>query len=138
MWNLIFDSAIDSYRAGTADMTFTKLLKDVVSEEFTHQYEKFPAENHKELNIKKDIWIIYAKHGPSLYFNKVDFSVIESPSLRLEVKWYLKYRFSFKKNIKDRFITEIAPALNLLTKDNQRINVLKVLQTTMYVKNEEI
>lgn len=124
MWNLIFDSTTDSYRSGTADMIFTKLLKDVVSEEFTHQYEKFPAENHKELNIKKDIWIIYAKHGPSLYFNKVDFSVIESPSLRLEVKWYLKHRLSFKKNIKDRFITEIAPALNMLTKDNPRIKFM--------------
>lgn len=100
MWNLIFDSTTDSYRAGTADIIFTKLLKDVVSEEFTHQYEKFPAENHKTLNIKNDIWTIYAKHGPSLYFNKVDFSVIESPSLRLEVKWYLKHRFSFKKNIR--------------------------------------
>jgi integrase len=124
MWTAIFGSETDSYRPGTADMIFTKLLKDAVSEEFAVQYDKFPAENHKELNINKDIWTIYAKHGPSLYFNKVDFSVIESPSLRLEVKWYLKHRFSFKKNIKDRFITEIAPALNLLTKENPRIKYM--------------
>lgn len=124
MWHAIFELSIDPYRSGTADMIFTKLLKDAVSEEFAVQYDKFPAENHKELNINKDIWIIYAKHGPSLYFNKVDFSVIESPSLRLEVKWYLKHRFSFKKNIRDRFITEIAPPLNLLTKENPRIKYM--------------
>lgn len=124
MWKTIFDSEMDSYRPGTADMIFTKLLKDVVSEEFAVQYERFPAENHKELNINKDIWIIYAKHGPSLYFNKVDFSVIESSSLRQEVKWFLKHRFSYQKNIRDRFITEVAPALNLLTKENPRIKYM--------------
>jgi integrase len=124
MWNVIFDSKSDQHRAGTGDMTFVKILKGVVSEEFELQYEKFPAENYKELNIEKDTWIIYKKHGPSLYFNKVDFSVIKSPSLRLEVKWYLKHRFAFKKNIKDRFITEIAPALNLLIKENLNIKYM--------------
>ncbi|MBN4069537.1 hypothetical protein JYT99_01335 [bacterium AH-315-E09] len=124
MWNLIFDSTNDQYRSGTGDMIFTKILKEVVSEEFTLQYEKFPAENYKELNISKDIWIIYAKHGPSLYFNKVDFSIIQSPSLRQEVKWYLKHRLAFKKNIRDRFVTEIAPALNLLIKENPSIKYM--------------
>ena len=110
------------HRLGTGDMLFTKLLKEVVSEEFTLQYEKFPAENQKELDINKDIWIIYTTHGPSLYFNKVDFSIIKSPSLRLEVKWYLKHRFAFKKNIRDRFVTEIAPALNLFIEENPGIH----------------
>lgn len=120
MWHLIFDSS----RTDTADMIFTKLLEDVVAEEFIHQYEKFPNENHKELNIKKDVWIIYEKHGPSLYFNKVDFSIIESPSLKLEVKEYLKHRFKSKNNIKDRFIIEIAQSLNLLVKENPSINYM--------------
>jgi len=124
MWNVIFDSKSDQHRTGTGDMIFVKMLKEVVLEEFALQYEKFPAENTKELDIKKDTWIIYTKHGPSLYFNKVDFSIIKSPSLRLEVKWYLKHRFAFKKNIRDRFVTEIAPALNLFIEENSGIKFM--------------
>ena len=141
MWTAIFGSETDSYRPSTADMIFTKLLKDAVSEEFAVQYDKFPAENHKELNINKDIWTIYAKHGPSLYFNRVDFSVIESPSLRLEVKGYLKHRFSFNEYLmsehRDENIKSPRPHINHF-KNYIFVNSKKYIQNILIVPNEVI
>lgn len=100
---------------------FSKALEMVVKEEFKTQCEKFIAENHLELNVHNDVWVLYKKHGPSLHYNKMDFSIIKSTSLRLEIKYYMKYRCMGTNRINDRFLSQISYAANLLTDHNSNI-----------------
>jgi len=104
------------------EKSITEMLKRVVADEFAVQYEKFPAGNHLQRDINSNIWIFYAKHGPTLWRNHMDFTSIHSPSLRTEVKYYLKHRFSGGIQIKDRFLTTIAIPLNLLCGINPSIH----------------
>jgi integrase len=100
---------------------FDAAIRRIAGEEYQLQYDKFPAENHIQTNIGCDVWIFYAKHGPALYYNRLDFSFIESPSLRMEVKYYLKHRFSGAIQIKDRFLTVAAIGCNFLSAHDSRI-----------------
>jgi integrase len=101
---------------------FDRIMRRVVDEEFRLQYEKFPAENRLQADVRRDEWIFYVRHGPSLRFNRMDFTVISTASLRLEVKHYLKHRFSGAIQVKDRFLTSIAYGVNFLSKHNSRIH----------------
>ncbi|MDF1493706.1 site-specific integrase [Caproiciproducens sp. CPB-2] len=102
--------------------SFDQMMRRVANEEFQLQYEKFPAENHLQLDVHSDQWVLYAQHGPTLRFNKMDFTVIRSASLRMEVKYYLKQRFSGFIQIKDRFLTAVAYGVNFLSSHNRRIH----------------
>lgn len=105
-----------------AENQFDRSLRRIAAEEFRHQYDRFPNENHLQLNIAQDIWIFYARHGPTLRFNRMNFSVIRSPSLRQEVKYYLKHRFSGEIQIKDRLLTIVAIGCNYLSEHDSRIH----------------
>lgn len=113
---------IKSTEAKLTGNRFDQDLRRIAAEEFGHQYKRFPNENHLQLNMARDIWIFYARHGPTLRFNRMDFSVIRSPSLRQEVKYYLKHRFSGEIQIKDRFLTIVATGCNYLSGYDSRIH----------------
>lgn len=103
------------------DKDFLSLFKESVRTESEIQSKKFISENRLQLDVKKDVWVLYKKHGPSLYYNRMDFTIINSPSMRLEVKYYMKHRFMAVNRINDRFLSEIAYAVNLLTTHNSNI-----------------
>lgn len=105
-----------------ADNRFDQSLRRVAGEEFRCQYQKFLNENHLQLDMARDVWVFYAQHGPTLRFNRMDFCVIQSPSLRQEVKYYLKHRFSGEIQIKDRFLTVVARGCNYLSGHDSRIH----------------
>jgi integrase len=102
--------------------SFDQMMRRIADEEFHLQYEKFPTENHLQTDVRSDEWILYAKHGPTLRFNKMDFTVIHSASLRMEVKYYLKQRFSGSIQIRDRFLSTVAYGVNFLSNYNERIH----------------
>lgn len=103
------------------DKDFLSMLKEIVRTETEMQFQKFISENRLQLDVKKDVWVLYNKHGPSLYYNRMDFTIINSPSMRLEVKHYMKHRFMAVNRIKDRFLSQVAYAVNLLTTHNPKI-----------------
>ncbi|MBA1336123.1 MAG: hypothetical protein HPY66_2082 [Firmicutes bacterium] len=103
------------------DKAFQSVLKDIARDESEVQSQKFIAENRLQLDVNRDVWVLYSKHGPSLYYNKMDFTIINSPSMRLEVKHYMKHRFMAVNRIKDRFLSQVAYAVNLLTTHNPNI-----------------
>lgn len=113
---------IKSTESKLTESQFDQSLRRIAAEEFRRQYERFPNENHLQLNTAQNIWIFYARHGPTLRFNRMDFSVIRSPSLRQEVKCYLKHRFSGELQIKDRFLTIVAIGCNYLSECDSRIH----------------
>lgn len=98
-----------------------QILKSIVAEEYDLQCKKFIRENHKYCNLKNDIWIIYQMKGPSLIYNKSDFSVISKPFLKTELKCYIKYRFFNNFNARDRTFGEIVKCIDILLKNNPYI-----------------
>lgn len=65
--------------------------------------------------------MIYGRHGANLTLNRIDFSVINSLSLRLEVKHYMIHRMQYKFHIKDKLVQNISHALNALVNRNSNI-----------------
>ncbi|MCR4436677.1 MAG: hypothetical protein QHH06_12995 [Clostridiales bacterium] len=91
-----------------------------VQNEYEVQTQKFIAENHLELNTDKDQWRLYSLHGPSLSLDTIDFSGINSPSLKLEIKYFMKHRFFTLTGNKDRGIYGLIRAVNILTANKSR------------------
>jgi len=99
--NHIFgDQSRTSFAGGDKD--FVTLLNKVVAHEFEIQMIKFIVENHKELDINKDIWVLYQMQGITLKFMTVDFTKVERFSLRQELKYFLKNRVSYAILTNDR------------------------------------
>lgn len=104
------------------DETFKALILDLVQLEYAYQNDYFPKTNLSEMNINNDKWILYSHHGPSLVFNEVNFLEIKSPSLRRELKYYIRHRYEPGIMIKDRFVSGIATALNMLVENRSGIH----------------
>lgn len=49
------------------DKDFLSMFKEIVRTESEMQFQKFISENRLQLDVKKDVWVLYKKHGPSLY-----------------------------------------------------------------------
>ena len=100
---------------------FVTLVAAAVRCEFEIQCQKFIAENHLQFDMSSDKWTLFHRHGPSLHRETIDFTGIHSPSLRLEIKYFMKHRYYSITADKDRAITTIAYAANLLTDNNPSI-----------------
>jgi integrase len=104
------------------DPDFVRLVDVVVKKEYQHQCKKFIEDNPRQLEVKSDQWILYYKHGPSLYKNTMDFSKIQSKSLRLEIKYFMKYRYYYISAKKDSIIHTLSEAANLLVERNPSLH----------------
>jgi len=113
----------DGSRSGFpgGDSRFFMLLNAITNREMEMQKVRFVAENRKELDITKDIWILYQHHGTFLKFLTVDFMKINQTSLRHELKCFLKYRFSGHIRVDDRSFGSIFDAVNRLCAANGSI-----------------
>lgn len=100
---------------------FVMRVSAAVQREFDIQCRKFIAENHLQLDTSSDKWTLFHRHGPSLHWETIDFTGIYSPSLRLEIKYFMKHRYYSITADKDSTITTLAYAANLLTDNNLNI-----------------
>ena len=127
---------------------FAAPFATAVKKEYEVQSKKFIAENHLELNIDNDQWRLYSKKGPSLSLDTTDFSGINSPSMKLEIKYFMKHRFLTLTGNKDGGIYELIRAVNILTANNPGIRFfadiddvdVKTLHLTLeqkYMQNQE-
>jgi integrase len=101
---------------------FVRMADVVVQKEFALQCRKFIAENHRQLDVNSDKWVLFYKHGPSLFTNTIDFTKIQSKSLRLETKYFMKYRYYSISAKKDSVIHTLTDTVNLLTANNPSIH----------------
>lgn len=101
---------------------FVLLVAAEVEREFAVQCRKFPAENHLQLEMSSDHWKLFRRQGPSLFWDIIDFTGIHSPSLRLEIKYFMRHRYYSISVSKDRAIFSLVYAANLLTENNPDIH----------------
>ncbi len=104
------------------DEKFVQILMKVSDDEQAKQYKKFMLENHLQADVKNDIWKLYDMHAGGLRAKFIDFSKIESPSLRTEVKHYFQYKFGYSKKVNISSFCAIKLALNVLIKINPQIH----------------
>ncbi len=78
---------------------FKSILVDIVEKERKIQRHKFIAENGLQVSIRNDVWKLYELHGQILRLKTIDFTEIKQPSLRYEMKFYLKYIFESRGKI---------------------------------------
>jgi integrase len=96
------------------DDRFSSLFKSIVEQEIETQSDLFIQENSREIDSRKDCWKIYKKHGGNLSAFCFDFKQINSPSLRAEVKCYMRYRLKYNNEAKFNFVSNISHALNVI------------------------
>lgn len=126
---LIFGNGSRTNFAG-GDKCFFTLLKEVVNHELKLQKVKFVAENHREMNLSKDVWVLYQQHGISLKFLTVDFKYVNQVSLHNELKHFLKWRFAGHIRTSDRIFLSIFEAANRLCKLNKSIRYFADVDST--------
>ena len=104
-----------------AEPEFLKLLRQVTEEETELQRTQFIKENRKEMTLHKEVWILYQRHGAGLKRLTVDFCKVNRPSLRKEIKCFLKMRFSGHVRVSDRSHLSIFDAVNRICEMNDCI-----------------
>ena len=112
------------------DGNFFTLLEAVTNRELALQNIKFVAENHRELSLSKDVWILYQRHGTSVKLLTVDFAKVKRGSLRNELKCFLKWRFSGHIRTSDRTFISIFDAANRLCEMNGSIRYFSDIDRT--------
>jgi len=94
---------------------YEKLTYLAVDNSYKIQKEKFIKENRKFMNLDKDEWCLYFLKGTALNSRTFSFSLINSPSLRKEVKMLFKYKLWNEDNFRsDRGIALITTGLNII------------------------
>lgn len=129
MTQFIFgDSSRTNFSGG--DSRFFVLLKDITDHEIEFQKAKFPADNRRALDMAKDVWVLYQRHGTSLKLLTVDFTKVKRGSLRNELKCFLKWRFSGHIRASDRTFISIFDAVNRLCEMNGGIRYFSDIDRT--------
>jgi integrase len=100
---------------------FRLLLIGAVHKEKEIQKRKFLSENHLQVDIHSDLWKMYHRYGDSLRFDSLDFTLIHSPSLRYELKYYLRYVFERAGRIDEAAFVQLVTGLNVLIEVNPQI-----------------
>lgn len=103
-------STLDMY-----DQKFISIIKSVVDNTQEIQRAKYMLENHIQINVDRDIWKMYDRFGNGLRAEFIDFSKINSVSLRLEVKYYFCYKYNYSKKVNSSVFQLIKLVLNVLT-----------------------
>lgn len=106
------------------------MIHSVVDEEAGVQNRRFVAENRVSMDMSLDEWILYAKHGVALHYMRMDFTEIRQPSMRTEVKSFLKNRFSGAIRTDDRIYSSIVYAVNTLCLNNPRLHFFSDIDET--------
>lgn len=120
---------------------FVERVDQILESEYALQCRRFPRENEKELTGSKDIWKIFFMHCPTLCFQTIDFTRISCPSLRMEVKGYMRCRLRKGQAKGEKGIYSISEALNCLSESNPLIrfftDISEIDAKTLYMKMEK-
>lgn len=119
-WGMLFkpDGAVK--RAGL-DQHFVKLADAMIQREYKTQCELFIKENHLQLDVNSDKWTLFRMHGPSLSRTVIDFTGINSPSLKREIQFFMKHRYYGLSVDKDQAVYSLIDAANMLFDNNPGI-----------------
>lgn len=105
---------------------YSEFITTIVDEQLGIQKKTFIKNNYKTMDMEKDTWALYFLKGPALNKRAFDFSKINSPTLRKEVKMYFKYILQNVINFRnDRGFALIVTATNLLTYSFSEIRYFK-------------
>ena len=104
------------------DPIIVALIDEIVNEEYKIQCSKFILDNAVEMDVRKDRWKLYCKQGPSLFLNVTSFTNIKSASLKLEVKYYMKFRYETISMSGHGVFNPLSNALNILVENNSLIH----------------
>lgn len=120
---------------------FVAQTDQILEKEYALQCRRFPRENEIELTGSKEIWRIFHMHGPTLCFQTIDFTRISCPSLRTEVKSYMRCRLRKSQAKGEKGIYSISEALNCLSESNPSIHfftdISEIDAKTLYMKMEK-
>lgn len=120
---------------------FVNQTDQILEKEYALQCRKFPRENEKELSDSKETWKIFFMHGPTLYFQTLDFTRIACLSLRTEVKSYMRFRLRKDQAKGEKGIYSISEALNCLSESNPLIrfftDITEIDAKALYMKMEK-
>jgi len=116
----IFGYGSRSNFAGGCEGLFA-LMKSVVEKEHDIQCVKFIAENRIAMDAGLDTWVLYQTHGVRLKYMVMDFTQIRQASMRIEIKYFLKNRFSGTIRTSDRIFGAITDAVNRICDHNASI-----------------
>lgn len=94
------------------------LASEIVDNEYTIQFKKFVAENYVSMDIQLDRWIMYQNYGLLLESLVLDFTKIKQVSLRHEVKYFIRDRFSGTVRTSDRSFNVLVQAINRVCANN--------------------
>lgn len=103
------------------DLHFVQMADTVVQREYCIQRDSFIQENHSQLDVNSDEWILFRMHGPSLSRTVIDFTGINSPSLKREIQFFMKHRYYSLSVNKDAAIYSLVDAANMLFNNNPSI-----------------
>lgn len=100
---------------------FADMLVSVVEREREIQRRVFIAENHLQIDIGSDVWKMYERHGNILRLKTIDFTKVRCPSLRYEMKYYIRYLFEDTGKVNVPLFCCQYMAINTLAEVNPRI-----------------
>ncbi|MGL6219184.1 MAG: tyrosine-type recombinase/integrase [Lacrimispora sphenoides] len=120
-YRMILKSDITIKRKGLHQQ-FVELSGAVVQREYEIQLNIFIAENHLQLDMNSDKWTLFRMHGPSLSRTVIDFTGINSPSLKREIQFFMKHRYYSLSVDKDQAIFSLVDAANTLVSNNPDIH----------------
>jgi len=120
--NELFGNDYYPYFSGAdCDSRFHELFCKVITGEEKVQSKKFTQENYLEMDVRMDMWKLFSLRGGGIMTTHVNFAQINSPSLRTEVKHYMKFYLSPMTDRAVYPVGYIAHALNCLTSRNPNI-----------------
>lgn len=136
--NFIFgDDSRTNFPGGSNELFRT--MESVVDSEAKIQFSKFVSENHVSMDVSIDRWVLYKHHGVTLRSLTLDFSQIKRESMKYEIKYFMKNRYSGSIKIPDGILNVLVNAANRICENNPSVNYfadidvvdVKMLQLSM-------
>ena len=103
------------------DSDFQSLFREIVVKEQEIQQRLFIEENHLQINVRSDIWVLYERYGDTLRQKTLDFSLVKCQSLRYELKYFHQYMFERTGKVNPTSFSSQYVALNALAEINPQI-----------------
>lgn len=103
------------------DSQFIAILKEIVEEQRTIQNKIFPRDNHLQMRMDSDKWVMYNIYGPALRKATIDFTDINCGGMALELKFFLKWSLEGKGYVNPSFFHSCVIVLNAITEVNSNV-----------------
>jgi len=138
----MFDNDLQQKALSKTDMK--GIIREVVSEEYENQKVVFIRNNSKETDVNKDVWRIFWLQGPRMNQINYDFTVIDCPSIRKEVKFFMKHFLQVTDSVISETLNASSRMLNYITKNNRDVKYFaditegEVRRAALYLETEYV